>query len=80
MTFSDDFMFGKVTEDKEISRGLLKCLLQREIGELEEIQNEKRYQEACDGKGIRLDLYSRDKDNVYDAEMQNKNNLSVEQL
>ncbi len=80
LTFSDDFMFGKVTEDKEISRGLLKCLLQREIGELEEIQNEKRYQEACDGKGIRLDLYSRDKDNVYDAEMQNKNNLSVEQL
>ena len=32
LCFSDAFMFGKVTLDRDLSRDLLKCLLQRDVG------------------------------------------------
>ncbi len=34
LRFRDDFMFGKVMEDKELCREVLECLLQRPVGEL----------------------------------------------
>lgn len=79
LKFSDDFMFGKVMEDKELCREVLECLLQRPVGELKEIQTQKEIKFTSDGKPIRLDVYNEDNSRiVYDTEMQNLNNHSVE--
>lgn len=79
LTFSDDFMFGKVMEDKELCREVLECLLQRPVGELKELQTQRELHYAIDGKPIRLDLYNEDSDGtIYDAEMEKLNHKSVE--
>ena len=79
LKFSDDFMFGKVMEDRDLCRELLECLLERPIGELKELQTQREFQYTVDGKPIRLDLYNEDSDGtVYDAEMENLNHKTVE--
>ena len=74
LTFTDDFMFGNVVKNKEFSRRLLSCLLQQPIGELKDLHHEHSMKCYADGKSIRLDLYTRANDIIYDAEMQNLNN------
>ncbi len=79
LRFRDDFMFGKVMENKEICREVLECLLQRPIGELKELQTQKVFHYTEDGKPIRVDVYNEDSDrNIYDTEMENLNHKSVE--
>jgi len=80
LDLTDDFMFGKVMEDRELCRETLECLLGHEIGELMEIQPQKQVLITSDGKPIRLDIYTRDSRAVYDAEMQNLNGKKVESL
>lgn len=80
LDISDDFMFGKVMEDKKLCHDTLECLLGHEIGELQEVQTQKQVLITSDGKPIRLDLYTKDKAAVYDAEMQNLNGRKVENL
>ncbi len=75
--FTDDFMFGKIMEDKELCRELLECLLGRPVGELEDVQAEREFRYTLDGKPIRLDIYTKNEDCVYDAEMQNLNHRAV---
>ena len=43
LTFVDDFMFGKVMEDKELCREVLECLLEHPVGILEEVQTEREF-------------------------------------
>ncbi len=79
LCFHDDFMFGKVMEDKDLCRDVLECLMQRPIGELTEVQTQKEFRYTSDGKPIRLDVYNEDDMGVvYDAEMENLNNKTVE--
>ena len=80
LEFRDDFMFGKVMQDKELCREVLECLLQHPVGELEDPVPQREFRYTSDGKPIRLDIYTRDEDKVYDAEMQNLNNKSVSSL
>lgn len=81
LKFSDDFMFGKVMEDKELCREVLECLLQRPVGELQEVQTQKGFKFTSDGKPIRLDVYNEDSScSIYDTEMQNLNNHSIDWL
>lgn len=78
LKFSDDFMFGKVMEDKELCREVLECLLQRPVGKLQEVQTQKGFKFTSDGKPIRLDVYNEDDSGIiYDSEMQNLNNHSI---
>lgn len=39
LQFTDDFMFGKVMEDKELCRDVLECLLQEPVGTLQDLYN-----------------------------------------
>ena len=78
LKLSDDFMFGKVMEDRSLCREVLECLLRKPVGELEEMEFQREYHYAVDGKPIRLDIYTRDGKAVYDAEMQNLNHKKVE--
>ena len=80
LTIADDFMFGKVMEDKQLCREVLECLLEQPVGELEDVQTERQFRYTTDGKPIRLDVYTRDRNRVYDAEMQNLNHQAVEKL
>ena len=78
LKLSDDFMFGKVMEDGNLCREVLECLLRKPVGELEEMEFQREYRYAVDGKPIRLDIYTRDGKAVYDAEMQNLNHKKKE--
>ena len=79
LRYKDDFMFGKIMEDKELCREVLECLLQRPVGELTEIQTQKEFKQTSDGKAIRLDVYNEDsKGRIYDVEMENLNKKTVE--
>ena len=78
LKLSDDFMFGKVMEDGNLCREVLECLLRKPVGELEEMEFQREYRYAVDGKPIRLDIYTRDQKAVYDAEMQNLNHKKKE--
>ena len=40
LQFTDDFMFGKVMEDKELCRDVLECLLDEPVGELRGVHTE----------------------------------------
>ena len=80
LSFADDFMFGKVMEDKELCRELLECLLEQPVGELQDIQSEREFRYTADGKPIRLDVYTKDQKNIYDTEMQNLNHKTLEDL
>ena len=80
LVFSDDFMFGKVMEDKELCREVLECLLQQPVGELTELKTQREFRFTSEGKPIRLDIYNEDSDGrIYDAEMENLNHKTVEQ-
>lgn len=80
LRFRDDFMFGKVMEDKELCREVLERLLGRPVGELKEVQTQREFSYTADGKPVRLDLYSEDSDGaVYDTEMENLNHKTVEE-
>ena len=80
LQFTDDFMFEKVMEDNELCRDVMECLLQEPVGILQSVQTEQRFQLTSDGKPIRLDVYTRDKKAIYDAEMQNLNHKKVSTL
>ncbi len=80
LTIADDFMFGKVMEDKKLCREVLECLLDHSVGELEEVQTERQFRYTTDGKPVRLDVYTRDQNHIYDAEMQNLNHQAAEKL
>ena len=78
LKLSDDFMFGKVMEDGVLCQEVLECLLGKPVGELTEMQPQREYRYAVDGKPIRLDIYTGNGETVYDAEMQNLNHKKPE--
>ena len=80
LTISDDFMFGKTMGDKVLCQDVLERLLEEKVGELEDVQPQREFRYTSGGKPIRLDIYTRDKKRMYDAEMQNQNHQPVEKL
>ncbi|MCR5846975.1 MAG: Rpn family recombination-promoting nuclease/putative transposase [Lachnospiraceae bacterium] len=78
--FTNDFMFGKIMEDSNLCREVIERLLNRPIGELKEVIPQKKFKQTSDGKEIRLDIYTKDNEAVYDAEMQNLGNMSIDSL
>ena len=80
LTISDDFMFGKAMGDKVLCQDVLERLLEEKVGELEDVQPQREFRYTSGGKPVRLDMYTRDKKRMYDAEMQNLNHQPVEKL
>ena len=78
LTLSNDFMFSKVMRDKEIFRETLEILLDKKIGEITYIDNQKTIDINYDSKSVRLDVYVEDEKRIYNIEMQvvNKKDLS----
>ena len=74
LTFTDDFMFGKVlVNNPEICRRLLEVLLEIKIKRISFPEKQKTIEILADGKGIRLDVYVDDENGtVYNIEMQTR--------
>jgi predicted transposase/invertase (TIGR01784 family) len=71
LTFTDDYMFGYVMRNPEICKGLLERLLKIKIERLEYPELQKSISPYYESKGIRLDVYVKDSDKIYDIEIQN---------
>ncbi len=82
LTFRDNFMFNAVMRDPGLCREVLETLLQSPVGELSVPDYEKNIKVTKDGKAIRLDIFVKEQGvgTVYNAEMQNLNKQSVENL
>ncbi len=52
LKLSDDFMFSKVMEDGNLCREVLECLLGKPVGELEEMEFQREYRYAMEGKPV----------------------------
>ena len=74
LTFTDDFMFGKVlVNNPGICRRLLEVLLEIKIKKISFPERQKNIEILSDGKCIRLDVYVDDeKGTIYNIEMQTK--------
>ena len=73
-------MFGKAMGDKVLCHDVLEQMLEERVGELEDVQPQREFRYTSEGKPVLLDLYTRDRNRIYDEEMQNLNNQSVERL
>ena len=70
LTISNDFIFCKVMSDKEICKEVLEVLLERKVGDIKYIEQQKTIDLYYDYKGIRLDVYVEDETSMYNLEMQ----------
>lgn len=70
-TLSNDFIFGKVMQNKSICTELITLLTGNELDDTVNVNNQKPIKVTSDSKGVRYDVYVEDKHSSYDAEMQN---------
>ena len=77
LCFYDDFMFGVVMQDKELCREALECLLGFKIDHIEYDEPQKTVAPLYTAHGIRLDVYVKDSNRIYDVEIQNKDEQDI---
>ena len=65
------YMFEKVLQNAEICQELLERLLKIKIDHIEYPEIEKTISPYYETKGVRLDVYVKDSDKVFDIELQN---------
>ena len=71
LTFADHYMFEKVLQNPEICQELIERLLKIKIDHIEYPEIEKTISPYYETKGVRLDVYIKDSDKVFDIELQN---------
>ena len=77
LTFVDDYMFGYILQNESICKKLLERLLKIKIEKLEFPKLQKSISPFYESKGIRLDVYVKDSDKVFDIEIQNSINIDL---
>lgn len=78
LTIKDDFIFGKVMENKENCVEMIERLTGNKLSDNISINNQKAVRIAVDCKGVRYDVYVEDDARaMYDAEMQQSDNKSI---
>jgi predicted transposase/invertase (TIGR01784 family) len=71
LTIANDFVFGKVMQNKRLCKKLLEIILKVKIRKIEYPELQKAVDIAVDAKSVRLDVYVEDENNtVYDIEIQ----------
>ena len=75
--FTDDYMFGAVMRNPEICKSILETLLNIQIEKLEYPELQKSISTYYESKGVRLDVYVKDSDKVFDIEVQNDSAISL---
>ena len=77
LTFVDDYMFGYILQNESICKKLLERLLKIKIEKLEFPKLQKSISPFYETKGVRLDVYVKDSDKVFDIEIQNSINIDL---
>ena len=72
LTFIDDYMFGEIMKNKEICKEVIERLTHLKVRDIEYPELQKTLKAGYESHGIRLDVYVKDSDKVYDIEMQNR--------
>ena len=75
--FTDDYMFGTVMRNAEICKSILETLLNIQIEKLEYPELQKSISTYYESKGVRLDVYVKDSNKVFDIEVQNDSAISL---
>ena len=78
LTITDDFMFCKVMSDPDICKELLEILLHIKIDRLVFQEPQKSFRLTSESKGIRLDVYVKDSNRIFDIELQTTNERNLE--
>ena len=71
LIFTDDYMFGAVLQNEDICKKILELLLNIKIEKIEYPELQKKLKISYESHGIKLDVYIKDSDKIYDVEMQN---------
>ena len=77
LCFYDDFMFGVVMQNKDICKEALECMLGFKIDYLKYVEPQKTIEPLYTVHGIRLDVYVKDSNRIYDVEIQNKDEQNI---
>ncbi len=77
LCFYDDFMFGVVMQDKELCKEALECMLGFEIDHIEYSEPQRAVAPLYTAHAIRLDVYVKDSNRIYDVEIQNKDEHDI---
>lgn len=77
LEFKDAPMFGRVMRDPEICKGVLERVLGFEVEHIEYLNTEQVLDPATDAKGVRLDVFVRNSEHVFDIEMQVAHDLEL---
>ena len=65
----NNFIFGKVMQDKNLCISMLECLTGNHIDDIKEITIKKQFKTCSDSKGVRYDIFVEDdSERIYDAE------------
>ena len=72
------FMFGQVMQNPKICKLFLEALFEWEIEDIKYVHREKDLDDSFLARGVRLDIYLRDSDTVYNVEMQSDREPSLE--
>ncbi|MFI3175304.1 MAG: hypothetical protein R3Y53_08955 [Bacillota bacterium] len=70
LTIADNFIFSAVMQDAEICKKVIELLLGFQIGAIKNQEIEKTIAITRNARGVRLDVYVKDEDKVYNIEMQ----------
>ena len=70
LEFKDAPMFGRVMRNEELCKQVLEVILNIEIDHIEYLNTEQEMSAYNDAKGVRLDVYLKSSDKVFDIEMQ----------
>ena len=73
LNFCDNFIFCKVMKDERLCKKMIEILLGISVSKLEYIETEKTIESFYESRGIRMDVYVKDSDKIYDLEMQTGN-------
>lgn len=73
LTIADNFIFCKVMQNRELCRELLEIILEIKISKIEYLNTEKQIYNFYDSKSVRLDVYVKDSDRIFDIEIQTGN-------
>ena len=78
LTLMDDYMFAQVMREKKHLKPLLEHILGIKIVDIEFVEPQKVEKTGYEAKGVRFDLYVKDKAGVvYNVEIQNNNEYNL---
>ena len=70
IAFTNRWMFGRGVLDESVCKDVIRCVLGIEAERIEYLNAEQVLEPAIDSRGVRMDVYAREANRVYDIEMQ----------